>query len=126
LARAETETEPGGLVLVDGAAPVDTLTLVEAPGGMPTMVPIRIEAPDRCLRYAGGVLHGVTVGPSPFWLRYRLHVLGVRSIDNVVDATNYVLYESGHPIHAFDLCRLRGPEIVVLTAKDGERMHTLD
>lgn len=126
LARAETETEPGGLVLVDGAAPVDTLTLVEAPGGMPTMVPIRIEAPDRCLRYAGGVLHGVTVGPSPFWLRYRLHVLGVRSIDNVVDATNYVLYESGHPIHAFDLCRLRGPEIVVRTAKEGERMHTLD
>lgn len=126
LTRAESEPEPGSLALVEGAAPVDTLTLVGATQGLPTTVPIRIDAPDRCLRYAGGVLHGVKVGPSPFWLRYRLHVLGVRSIDAVVDATNLVLYETGHPIHAFDLARLRGPEIVVRTAAEGERMHTLD
>jgi phenylalanyl-tRNA synthetase beta chain len=68
----------------------------------------------------------VKIAPSPFWLRYRLHVLGLRSIDNVVDVTNLILYELGHPIHAFDLARLRGPEIVVRCAKDGERMKTLD
>ncbi len=125
LSRAEGETPPDCFALVDGA-PVDTLTLVDPTPGVPSRVPIRIDAPDRCPRYAGGVLHGVKVGPSPFWLRYRLHVLGVRSIDSVVDATNLVLYELGHPIHAFDLARLRGPEIVVRQAREGERMHTLD
>src|SRR5690606_10796582 len=125
LSRAEGETPPDCFALVDGA-PVDTLTLVDPTPGVPSRVPIRIDAPDRCARYAGGVLHGVKVGPSPFWLRYRLHVLGVRSIDAVVDATNLVLYELGHPIHAFDLARLRGPEIIVRLAGEGERMHTLD
>lgn len=125
LARAEGETPPDCFALVEGA-PVDTLTLVDLSPGVPSRIPIRIDAPDRCPRYAGGVLHGVKVGPSPFWLRYRLHVLGVRSIDAVVDATNLVLYELGHPIHAFDLARLRGPEIIVRTAAEGERMHTLD
>ena len=121
--------EPGTLVLLphEGSAPpIDTLTLVEPRSGTPTRVPIRIAAPDRCTRYAGLVIQHVKVGPSPFWLRYRLHVLGVRAINNVVDVTNLVLYELGHPIHAFDLARLGGPEIVVRLAADGERMHTLD
>lgn len=117
-----------GLAMVEGEGvpPVETLTLVDPTPGVPTAVPIRIDAPDRCPRYAGGVVHGVRVGPSPFWLRYRLHVLGLRSINNVVDVTNLVLYELGHPIHAFDLARLRGPEIVVRLAREGERMRTLD
>lgn len=107
-------------------SPVETITLVDPMAGRPTMIPIRVEAPDRCPRYAGGVMHHVRVAPSPFWARYRLHVLGLRAIDSVVDATNLVLYEAGHPIHAFDLARLNGPEIVVRLAKDGERMKTLD
>lgn len=123
---SRVESEPTDIALVEGMAPIDTLTLVEPISGMPTRVPIRIDAPERCPRYAGGVLHGVKVGESPFWVRYQLHVLGVRAIDNVVDATNLVLYELGHPIHAFDLARLRGPEIVVRTAREGERMNTLD
>lgn len=117
-----------GLAMVpaEEAPPVDTLTLVPPTSGVPTVIPIRIDAPDRCPRYAGGVVQGVKVGPSPLWLRHRLHVLGVRSIDNVVDVTNLVLFELGHPIHAFDLLRVRGPEIVVRLAREGERMATLD
>lgn len=118
--------ESEGFSLVAEAPPVDTLTLVHATPGVPTRVPIRVEARDRCPRYAGGVVHGVKVGPSPFWMRYRLHVLGVRSISNVVDVTNWVLFEVGHPLHAFDLARLRGPELVVRLAREGERMRTLD
>ena len=123
--RLETDDE---LPLVSGPNPpaADTLTLVDPRQGVPAMVPIRVEAPDRCPRYAGGVVQGVKIGPSPFWLRYRLHVLGLRSIDNVVDVTNLVLNELGHPIHAFDLARLRGPEIVVRCATAGEKMKTLD
>lgn len=115
-----------GLPLVGDARPADTLTLVDQRPGVPCLVPIRIEDPRGCPRYAGGVIQGVVIGPSPFWLRYRLFVLGVRSIDNVVDVTNLVLHEAGHPIHAFDLARLRGPEIVVRGANEGETMKTLD
>jgi phenylalanyl-tRNA synthetase beta chain len=120
------DDESIGFPLVEDVARIDTLTLVDASPSFPTLVPIRIDAPDRCPRYAGGVLHGVRVGPSPFWMRYRLHVLGLRSISNVVDITNWVLFELGHPIHAFDLARLNGPEIVVRLASDGERMRTID
>ena len=115
------------LAIVDGSIhPVDTLTLVDPREGVPALVPITIEDPERCPRYAGGVVQGVTVKPSPFWLRYRLFCLGVRPIDNVVDVTNLVLLELGHPIHAFDLARLRGPGIVVRAATEGETMKTLD
>ncbi len=116
------------LPFIDDAQPsaVDTLTLVGPRPDVPILVPITIEAPDRCPRYAGGVVQGVTVAPSPFWLRFRLHKLGVRAIDNVVDVTNLVLQELGHPIHAFDLARVRGPRVVVRLAAEGERMATLD
>ncbi len=89
-------------------------------------VAIEIADPDRCPRYGAGLVRGVTMGPSPFWLRYRLHLLGLRAIHNVVDATNYVLMEHGHPTHAFDLSGVRGQKIVVRLAKDGEKMATLD
>jgi phenylalanyl-tRNA synthetase beta chain len=89
-------------------------------------VAIEIADPERCPRYGAGLVRGVTMGPSPFWLRYRLHLLGLRAIHNVVDATNYVLMEHGHPTHAFDLARVRGRKIVVRLAKDGEKMATLD
>jgi phenylalanyl-tRNA synthetase beta chain len=68
----------------------------------------------------------VKVGPSPAWLRYRLESLGIRSISNVVDATNLVLLEFGHPIHAFDLDLVRGSQIIVRGAREGERLTTLD
>lgn len=87
---------------------------------------VRIADGDRCPRYGAARVRGVEVGPSPFWLRYRLHAMGARSINNVVDATNLVLFEYGHPIHAFDGERLRGGRIEVRCARQGERIRTLD
>jgi phenylalanyl-tRNA synthetase beta chain len=89
-------------------------------------VKVRIEAPARCARYAARVIEGVRIGPSPTWLARRLDSCGVRSISNVVDATNFVLLELGHPLHAFDLDKVAGREIVVRAARPGETMTTLD
>lgn len=89
-------------------------------------VRIRIEDPQRCPRYVGRVVEGVSVGPSPAWMVNRLRACGVRAINNIVDVTNYVLLEYGQPLHAFDLERLAGAEIVVRTARSGERITTLD
>lgn len=87
---------------------------------------VEIADPERCPRYGAAFVLGGQVGKSPFWLRYRLHVLGLRSRSNLVDVTNYVMLETGHPLHGFDLETLRGRKIVVRTATDGERMTTLD
>ena len=90
-----------------------------------TDLPVTIEAPELCPRYAGAVAE-VTVGPSPQWLQDRLTACGIRSICNVVDITNYVLLELGQPMHAFDLAKLGGGAIVVRQAKPGESIKTLD
>jgi phenylalanyl-tRNA synthetase beta chain len=89
-------------------------------------VPLDVRDPVRCPRYAACVVEGVTVRPSPFWLRYRLHVLGLRAINNAVDITNLVLLEYGYPTHAFDLELVRGGRIEVRTGKAGERIRALD
>ena len=77
-------------------------------------------------RYLVAVVRGVGVGPSPAWLERRLRAVGQRSINNVVDATNYVMFELNQPAHAFDLAKLRGPAVVVRRARPGERIVTLD
>jgi len=100
--------------------------LAEAGAAAGTLAQVRIEAPERCARYAARVIEGVRIGPSPAWLARRLEACGVRSISNVVDATNYALLELGHPLHAFDLDRVAGAEIVVRTARPGEKLATLD
>jgi phenylalanyl-tRNA synthetase beta chain len=102
------------------------LKLTEGSGAASDRIKIRIEDPVRCPRYAGRIVEGVSIGPSPAWMASRLKVCGVRPINNVVDVTNYVLLEYGEPLHAFDLDRLAGPEIIVRTARPGERMTTLD
>ena len=89
-------------------------------------VRICIEDPDLCSRYLGAVIRGVTVGPSPRWLADRLRAAGARPINNVVDATNYVMLELGQPLHAFDLDRLADRTIVVGRARPGESLVTLD
>jgi phenylalanyl-tRNA synthetase beta chain len=89
-------------------------------------VSVEIADPERCPRYGAALVSGVTIAPSPFWLRYRLHNLGLRALSNVVDATNLILLEWGHPIHGFDLHQLRGSKVVVRLAHDGEKMATLD
>jgi len=87
---------------------------------------IEIIDTEICHRYASRIIHGVRVGKSPDWLVKRLEAHGMRSINNVVDATNYVLLEMGHPLHAFDLNRLEGRKIVVKRAGDAKRFKTLD
>src|SRR5580700_5894833 len=87
---------------------------------------VQIDAPELCGRYTARVLRGVKVGPSPDWLRQRLEALGQASINNVVDATNYVMIELGHPMHAFDMDLLAEKRIVVRRARGGEKMRTLD
>ncbi len=87
---------------------------------------IRVEDFERCPRYLGRAFRGVAVGPSPQWLRSRLHLAGMRSISNVVDITNYVMHVWGSPLHAFDRQRLADGRIVVRRARDGETVRTLD
>jgi phenylalanyl-tRNA synthetase beta chain len=90
------------------------------------LISIRIDSPELCSRYCGRVIRGLRVGPSPAWLVRRLEALGQRSINNVADATNYVMLELGHPLHAFDLSKIAGRQIVVREAYTGEKMFTLD
>ena len=87
---------------------------------------VKVEDGERCPHYGAAAVVDVTIGPSPLWIRYRLASLGVRSISNVVDITNLVMLEYGHPMHAFDLDRVKGGTIVVRHARDGEGMTTLD
>jgi len=89
-------------------------------------VKIEISDLDGCARYCGRVIENVEVRPSPEWMARRLESIGVRPINNVADATNYVLMELGHPLHAFDLARLRGSRIEVRRARAGEKLQTLD
>ena len=89
-------------------------------------VQIRIEDVESCPRFHGAFIRGVRVGPSPEWLRRRLEAVGVRSINNVVDATNWVMLELNQPMHAYDAARLRGDRLVVRRAVAGERVVTLD
>lgn len=89
-------------------------------------VRIEIEDAARCPRYGAALVDAVTVAASPFHVRYRLHILGLRAISNVVDATNLILFGFGHPIHGFDFDRLNDSRIVVRRATHGEQMRTLD
>ncbi len=87
---------------------------------------VEIADADLCARYCGRVILGVKVGPSPRWMVERLEAAGQRSINNVADATNYLMLELGQPLHAFDLDKLGGRRIIVRRAAAGERMATLD
>ena len=87
---------------------------------------VEVEDPDLCPRYIARVIEGVAVGPSPAWLVDRLESVGLRTVNNVVDVTNFVCLEYAQPLHAFDLDRLAGSKIVVRRARKGERMQTLD
>jgi phenylalanyl-tRNA synthetase beta chain len=89
-------------------------------------VGVEIEARDLCGRFTARVLRGVKVQPSPDWLRQRLEAIGEKSINNVVDVTNYVMFELGHPLHAFDFDKLAEHRLIVRRALPGEKIKTLD
>ncbi len=104
-----------------------TFTLTEAgPGRAEDFFRIEIPEPELCPVYQGRVLAGVKIGPSPDWLRWRLLACGLRPISNIVDVTNYVMFELGQPLHAFDRRLLAGGVIRVARADDGMRFTTLD
>jgi phenylalanyl-tRNA synthetase beta chain len=87
---------------------------------------VEIDCEDFCPRYTARVIQGVTIGPSPDWLKKRLETLGIAAINNVVDITNLVLMECGQPLHAFDFDKLHGKKIIVRQAKPGEKMVAID
>lgn len=100
--------------------------LPAASGDVKSLASVRLDEPELCPVYTARVITGVRVGPSPQWLVDRLEAVGLRSVNNVVDVTNFVLLEMGQPLHAFDLAKLRGRQIVVRRAKDKEPFTAID
>ncbi len=100
----------------------------KAEGDQATVGGVRIQIEDQegCRRFLGAVIRGVSVGPSPAWLARRITAVGMRPINNVVDATNYVMFELNQPVHAYDIATVRGPEIIVRRARMAETLVTLD
>ena len=98
----------------------------EADDSIADRVSVEVLAPDLCHRYTGSLIRGLKIKPSPFWMRYRLFMSGIRPINNVVDVTNYVMLEYGQPLHAFDYDTLFNHKVVVRRAEKGESLKTLD
>jgi len=119
IAREVTVIERGQLRLPAGEKP-------KTEGRSSDLTSVEIADPDLCPRYAGRLVRGVKIGPSPDWLVKRLEAIGQRPINNVADVTNYVLHELGQPLHAFDFEKLGGRRIVVRRAAPGEKLTTLD
>lgn len=90
------------------------------------IIPIQIVNTDACPRYTGLTMKNIKVGPSPEWLQSRLKSIGLAPINNVVDVTNFVLHETGQPLHAFDADKITGKKIIVKTLKEGSKFITLD
>ena len=89
-------------------------------------VKVEIQAPELCGRFTARVIRNVKIQPSPKWLKDRLEASGVASISNVVDVSNYVMLEFGHPLHTFDYDKVRDHKIIVRRAKQNEKIKTLD
>jgi phenylalanyl-tRNA synthetase beta chain len=97
-----------------------------ADGSIRRLVDVKISSPRLCPRYSARIVRDIHVGPSPTWMRDRLEACGIRSINNVVDITNYVMLETGQPLHAFDFDRLKSKRIVVRQAGNIRKFKTLD
>lgn len=118
--RADVFGGDAGLRLpVAGDTPV-------AEGAVADTANLHVDVPEACPFYTARVIRGVRVGPSPDWMVRRLEAVGLRSVNNVVDVTNYVLHERGQPLHAFDLACLEGAKIVVRYAETGETFTAID
>ncbi|MFA7217120.1 MAG: phenylalanine--tRNA ligase subunit beta [Dehalococcoidales bacterium] len=105
---------------------VPDLSYEEAGDAIDKQVSIAIEDEDLCPRYSASLISGVKIGESPDWLKQRLIACGVRPISNIVDITNYVMFEYGQPLHSFDYDKIKTNKIVVRRAENGEVMQTLD
>ena len=102
------------------------ITVREADGDIADFARVEVRDSDLCPRYAARVIKNMRIGESPAWLRQALHAAGMRSINNIVDITNFVMLETGHPMHAFDLDKVRCRHIIVRRAEPGENLRTLD
>ena len=102
------------------------IAVKEGDADIVALAAVEVEDPDLCPRYAARLITGLTVAPSPPWLAQRLRAVGLRPINNLVDVTNYVLWELGHPLHAFDSDTLAQRKVIVRRARPGERLTTLD
>lgn len=102
------------------------VSLEETGPPIETFASVTIDDPGGCPRYTARLIRGVKIGPSPVWLKNRIEAVGLRSINNIVDVTNFVMMELGQPLHAFDFNRVRGHRIVVRKASIGEKFTTLD
>jgi phenylalanyl-tRNA synthetase beta chain len=118
--------KPFALPTIEGISSDAPTATTAAETSLAANVTVRVAEPGLVNRFMGVVIRGVKIGPSPEWLVQRLASVGSRSINNVVDASNYVLHELGQPTHAFDLAKLAGPSIVVRRAAPGEKITTLD
>jgi phenylalanyl-tRNA synthetase beta chain len=112
--------------ILDAPLTVKPISLRESGPPVESLAQVEIVATDLCTRYAGRVVRGIKIGPSPQWLQRRLKAAGVRPISNIVDITNYVMLEYNQPLHAFDLDRLAGGRVIVRRARPGEKITTLD
>lgn len=102
------------------------VTVVETGGDIHAEARVDVLDHKLCPRYAARVVQNIRIGPSPLWLRAYLHGAGMRSINNIVDITNFVMLETGHPMHAFDLSHVKDRHIIVRRANEGETLRTLD
>lgn len=131
-----TPNRPDCLGLIGIAREVAALTgkkvkypqvkLTEVPEKAKDKVEIKVLAADLCPRYSARVIENVQISSSPDWMKRRLEAVGIRSINNVVDVTNYVLVETGQPLHAFDLDLIKGKQIIIRRAYAGEQLETID
>lgn len=102
------------------------ITVQEVDGDIHDHASVTVEDTEHCPRYAARVIKNVRIAPSPMWLRQYLHAAGMRSINNIVDITNFIMLETGHPMHAFDMDKVKGRKIVVRASRADETLTTLD
>lgn len=102
------------------------IKIVESEIPTADLIKITVDNPELCRRFTGRVIQGVEIKESPDWLKKRLASIGLRPINNIVDVTNFVMFETGQPLHAFDYDKIRGKEIIVKKAKDKDKFVTLD
>ena len=102
------------------------LSLTETGENISDFIDVQIRDDDLCPRYCGMIVKDIKIGPSPQWLIKKIEAMGLHPVNNVVDVTNYVLFATAQPIHAFDLDKLKGSKIIIRRAKAGEKLRTLE
>lgn len=112
--------------IYDNKISIPEIKIYESQTPTSGLIKIKIDNPKLCRRFTGRVIENVNVTESPAWLQKKLKAIGLRPINNIVDITNFVMFETGQPLHAFDNDKIRGKEIIVKTANRGDKFTTLD